>query len=64
MQRGKSPDKEDDALGDLERDLFGEDGEEYYSIDAEPRNWLGRIALVVVLLATAFIVLSITGLRH
>jgi hypothetical protein len=63
MQHGKGPDKEDDALGDLEYDLFGEDRDEYYSTDAKPKNWSRRIALVVTLLATAFIVLSITGLR-
>jgi hypothetical protein len=54
---------DDDALSDLDRDFYGEDGVDFYSRHAKQRNWPRRIVVVVGLLAAAFIVLAITGIH-
>jgi hypothetical protein len=64
MQHARRLDQEDDdALTDLDSDLFGEHGDEFYSRHPGPRNWKRRIVLVVALLAAAFLVLAVVGLH-
>jgi hypothetical protein len=59
----KNPGQDEDAVDDLFYDLFEESRDESYSSHVNPRNWRRRTVLVIGLLAAAFIVLAIAGIR-
>jgi type IV secretory pathway component VirB8 len=64
MQHARRLDQEDDdALTDLDSDLFGEHSGVFYSRRAGRRNWKRRIVLLVALLAAAFLVLAVVGIH-